>query len=66
MTEIKPCPFCGGEANVVELNDFVCDRFTVNCKDSKCIGFYIGYINEGLFSSKEEAIEAWNRRVYNV
>lgn len=60
MTELKPCPFCGGEArlhhgaNGINQTSFVmCDRCRVR--------------NEGteistLYSSDEKAIDAWNRR----
>lgn len=61
MTELRKCPFCGGEATVSEIQDtwqndtghwyILCDE----C--SCCLGGY------GEFTTEEEAIEAWNKRV---
>ena len=92
MSELKPCPFCGGEADVHKRRTSV--RFYANskkeipkngtlertvqypdgrtvyeyrknewgawCLDTACIG-RAGKV----FPSKEEAIEAWNRRSDN-
>ena len=53
--KLKPCPFCGGEA---ELEDnLVGFKFTVQCKE--CFSMTDGYF------TSEEAIAAWNRRVSN-
>lgn len=53
---LKPCPFCGGEA--VILNEAECDVWHVMCGNEDCevrpwTDFY---------DSQEEAIEVWNRR----
>ena len=51
MTEkLKPCPFCGGEAEVEGER-----IFWVSCQ--KC------WVETSSFNTLEEAIEAWNRRV---
>ena len=47
-----PCPFCGGEAEVVWPKPT--DGVLVRCKDC--------YSKSMLFGIKEEAIAAWNRR----
>ena len=48
MTELKPCPFCGGEA-----------KLSSNGKEVVCLGCEA----LGPFCDTEaEAIEAWNRR----
>lgn len=48
MPELKPCPFCGGEA---ELGSPI---YYVEC--TSCMGGVPSY------DSMEEAISAWNRR----
>ena len=48
--ELKPCPFCGGEAGF-----YAETVHWINCK--KC-GAESAY-----YETPEEAIEAWNRRV---
>jgi len=51
-----PCPFCGGEAEVVEASRLVMPRGTfVQCKN--CWAFVAG------FKTKTDAIAAWNRRM---
>lgn len=55
MTDLKPCPFCGGKAEVQNW----CDHWWVRCYD--CL---ISRTNRGFHhQSKEEAIADWNRRV---
>ena len=71
MSELKPCPFCGGEArewnnglmetiidengSYVDMDISSPDMFGIEC--TKCCCQNIGY------SSEQEAMEAWNRRV---
>ncbi len=64
VRELKPCPFCGGEAQIVggpedwspTFNDPDSggDPIAVVCKNCNC-GLYC-------FEDYEEAIAAWNRR----
>lgn len=52
MTKLKSCPFCGGEANV-DIGNFggmVCYCEICFAQGKQC-------------ETKDEAIEAWNRRV---
>lgn len=57
MSELKPCPFCGGEAEVIKAHQIFERPYVVICKNTKCRA------SLGEFSStREEAIEAWNRR----
>ena len=58
MSELKPCPFCGGEAIVIktdlgdgcaEFYHAVCLDCSVEMKQYECM-------------TRKEAIEAWNRR----
>lgn len=55
--ELEPCPFCGGEANIVGKPYEA--KFCVGCGDDSCLGFSgLGW----LYDSEQEAAEAWNRR----
>lgn len=60
MTELKPCPFCGGEAFV---------RYIMPCSAVQCekcgasTGIYSDYYEE--VDGRSKAIEAWNRRIEN-
>lgn len=57
MTELLPCPFCGGEARIIAkpYEPKVC----VGCDDDTCLGFSgLGW----LYDSEKEATEAWNSR----
>ena len=49
--ELKPCPFCGGEAVSMEPFDGV---FSAMCQGCKCGG--------PITRQEELSIEAWNRR----
>jgi Lar family restriction alleviation protein len=52
--ELKPCPFCGGEATLKEIKG----RWAVYCL-SGCAGTQI-------FNEKQKPVEAWNRRTKEV
>lgn len=54
MEELKKCPFCGGEAKIYKLFDYI-SKYRVEC--TYCDMYTSAY------ATKEEAIEAWNRRV---
>lgn len=58
MEELKKCPFCGGEAEVSFYKST--ESWYVECALSKgsCATIPCTYP----YSTKEEAIEAWNRR----
>lgn len=51
MNELKPCPFCGGEA---ELTGFDAPEFWVWCPNCKA--------STDAHTGKQSAIEAWNIR----
>lgn len=57
MNKLKPCPFCGGEADIEEIpgSPFTNEPYTwgVGCKTCN-----IGWYEE----AKERAIDVWNRR----
>ena len=54
--KLKSCPFCGGEP-CIQRHEFIgyADTFGVVCLDCCCE-------TRQFFETKEEAIEAWNRR----
>ena len=59
MAELKPCPFCDGEAVLEEAYiSRTLQAYKVYCKNYSCLGYYI---NQS-FNSKDKAIAAWNKR----
>jgi hypothetical protein len=52
MSELKPCPFCGGEARVMQYGE---QEYLPTCNDCHCILDYC-------FLCEEDAVETWNRR----
>ena len=52
--EIKPCPFCGAPAQIVELSGRYAVECTKHCASTR------------IFKDKETPTEAWNRRVQNA
>lgn len=58
MEELKPCPFCGGEAHVKEVVSACETLYTVGCSNPECMGYETWLLKP----TKEEAIAAWNRR----
>lgn len=52
--ELKPCPFCGGLDLEVRHGKYM---WWIECADSDCRA------SGGAKYQKNEAIEAWNRRV---
>ena len=61
-SELKPCPFCGSEAYLATISNLTRTEYVVCCNNKKCICFYIGYGDIGLYGTKEEAIKALNQR----
>lgn len=54
INELKPCPFCGGEAELIEHTYGAYKDATVACKQCG--------IRSTLFSNDLEAVMFWNRR----
>ena len=56
--ELKPCPFCGGKAEVLTDEN---EEYYVSCTECTAL---LGYCTDtwGDYSTEDEAIEAWNRR----
>ena len=70
MAELKPCPFCGGEADIYdyETEHDIYDSYTLGYVDTEIITKYVCVCpacgaSGAEQTSEEEAIEAWNRRV---
>ena len=61
MSKLKPCPFCGKEVFLldVETRSSAYSKWDVYCRTHGC------FLNSGtnnMFSSREDAIIAWNTR----
>ncbi len=59
MEKLKPCPFCGGKAEML-IDEYSVSRkeYLVAC--TECDGMV-----ERWRETKEEAVEQWNRRTSN-
>lgn len=65
MEELKKCPFCGGEINIIKKeclsNGFISYSLHHNMFDhANCI--LAGQSLDAVFGTEEQAIKAWNRR----
>lgn len=59
MTELKPCPFCGGSA--IEM---VCHKNPDNYDDAEFwVSCTICHIKTNRSLNEDEPVELWNRRV---
>ena len=63
MSDLKPCPFCGGEAkDVVKRKRRIFEAFVQCRKCNAKSGVMLTEPFEKWNRAMEEAIEAWNRR----
>lgn len=60
MYKLKPCPFCGGEAEIEHQYIFGREYSMVKCKE--CGAETLPILISFTYSSDERATEAWNRR----
>ena len=60
MDELKPCPFCGGKAEIEHEYIFGFEYSTIKCE--KCRVKTAPIKVSFTYSSDERAAEAWNRR----
>ena len=57
MEQLKPCPFCGGKAQIFtddEMGYLGNNQYLVKCENCLC--------GTGHYNNPECAIEAWNKR----
>lgn len=57
MKEIKPCPFCGGEGEIVSEGKW---SVWVDCQSCGAEGAWVDGNNE---NAEDNAINKWNMRV---
>lgn len=63
MTEkgkVKECPFCGGEAEIIHINQGNWEGYTPRCKG--IVGCILGR-SFVWYDTEQEALYVWNRRV---
>jgi len=59
MSELKPCPFCGGEVELIDMtHDGVGNPYSIQCKTGWCLGHTNWYPRE----SKLLLVREWNTR----
>lgn len=68
---LKPCPFCGGEAHMQERGTEEGERMVFCCACASCGASVEGLEwveRDGLpgFETEAQAIEAWNRRPADI
>lgn len=63
IVELMPCPFCGGEAHVIDENAlFEGIAFVVGCDTPEC---HANVTCGRMYDSPEKAVENWNKRAVN-
>ena len=57
---IKPCPFCGGDADIDEFEGKLLETvFAASCNNDDCP---IGHKDHGSWPTKTDALNSWNTR----
>ena len=65
MSELLPCPFCGGDASVDTIYpDYPEKGYGVTCLCNGCHGNI--YIPDTKYPTKQDAISAWNTRTPSI
>lgn len=58
LSELLPCPFCGGEAELMYWEDDLLSAFSVACTNDDCYMM----VDTGFYRNLQDAIDAWNTR----
>lgn len=59
-TKLKPCPFCGGEAKVIRIENYHTNSYSFFATCLVC-----GAEMPRISRTTQQAREAWNRRIEN-
>lgn len=67
VVELKPCPFCGGEAKLISKKDscghgLCVDEYFVKCTVCESTGKSASDYRKTAAECKTEVVDAWNRR----
>lgn len=57
MNDLKPCPFCGGEAILETGDGNISEEFYIYCPECD--------FESGVYSEPQFIVEKWNRRADN-
>lgn len=63
MTDLKPCPFCGGEAYYSYIGDGIWKVRCFYCGAEVVKRMYLKYDTDGMKKARDEVIEKWNKRM---
>lgn len=63
MPELKPCPFCGGKAEMLKMTGFKRFFFNPVVKRPTCTKCHATMF---VWLDEKTAIDAWNRRAINT
>lgn len=59
MTELKPCPFCGGQVEMRDVMDGHDETFAFHC--NSCHIYFTKF--DWVAHDRKDVIKEWNRRV---
>ena len=66
MNELKPCPYCGADAELSHWTPFTNEKISyIKCRNYECQARTKSFMMSFAESSNDKAILAWNRRINN-